>query len=205
MNEQLRHPLPDNSAWRRDPATTQVADGMPRRAWTGGELQRMMEAGIIDADEPFELIGGELVAKMQKGIPHEALKIAWINFWGKTRPDHVWIAPESVVRLGQHDELEPDIFVFPKTIPVADVRGDTVLLVVEIADSSLAKDRTIKMLRYALHGVREYWVVNARTRVTTVFQDPQPTGFAHRVEVARTEGLVPKFVPELALRLADLE
>ena len=205
MNEQLRHPLPLDRSWRHPPGTTQVADGLPRRAWTGEEIQRTIEAGIIDADEPFELIGGELVAKMQKGIAHEALKIALNEFWGKFRPDQIRIAPESALRLGIHDALEPDLFVFPKSIPPADVRGDTVLLVVEIADSSLAHDRSLKMSRYVTHGVREYWVVNARTRVTTVFLDPQPTGFARRFDVAGSARLIPLLVPELAVRLDDLE
>lgn len=205
MNEQLRHPLPVDRSWRHAAGTTQVADGLPRRAWTGDEVRRMIDAGIIDADEPFELIGGELVAKMQKGIAHEALKIALNEFWGKARPDHIRFAPESALRLAVYDEPEPDLFVFPKAIPLGDVRGDNVLLVVEIADSSLAHDRTVKMARYVSHGVREYWVVNAKTRVTTVFQDPQPAGYARKFDVAGSERLTPLLVPELALRMDDLE
>jgi Uma2 family endonuclease len=201
MNEQLRHPLTAVDP----PTTTQVADGLPRRAWTGAELQKMIEAGIIEHGEPFELLGGELVAKVNKGIPHETLKIVLNEFWGKIRPEHIRVAPESALRLGAHDEPEPEFFIFPKSIPAADVRGDTVLLVIEIADSSLAKDRSLKMLRYAAHGVREYWVINARTRATTIFQQPQSTGYSKRTEAASSERLVPLLVPELAVCLADLE
>ena len=200
MNELLRHPFPAS----RQSATTRVADGLPRRAWTADEVRRMVEAGIVDGDEPFELIGGELVAKMQKGIAHENLKRMLNKRWGKIRPDHIEFVPESPLRLGPHDEPEPEFVVYPASIPLAEVRGDTVLLVVEIADSSLAHDRSVKMERYVSHGVREYWVVNANTRVTTVFQDPQPTGYARRFDVGSAL-LTPLLVPELALRMDDLE
>ena len=165
----------------------------------------MMDAGIIEHGERFELVGGELIAMASKGKPHEALKLALTDFWIKNRPDHLRIAPESALRLGPNDEPEPEFFVFPASMPPADVRGPTVLLVVEIADSSLAKDKTIKALRYALHGVREYWVVNARTRDTAIFTEPTETGFARRREAPGDELLIPILAPELAVRLTSLK
>ena len=200
MNELLRHPFPPCPK----PATTQVADGFPRRAWTAEDVQRMIDAGIIDAEEPFELVGGEIVAKRQKGILHENLKRALNLYWGKVRPDSLQFVPESPLRLGPHDEPEPDFFVFAAATPMQDVRGPNVLLVVEISDSSLAYDGSVKLRRYAAQGVREVWIVNARDRVTTVFREPTETGYARRAEFAGEERLVPLFAPELALRFADL-
>ena len=147
MNEHLRHPFPPP----RKLATTQAADGYPRRAWTADEVQQMVEAGILDVHERLELIGGELVAMASKGILHERVKLALCEYWYDHRPKHLRIAPESALRLGHHDEPEPELFIFPATIEPEDVRGDAVLLVVEIADSSLVPDRTDKALRYARH------------------------------------------------------
>ena len=200
MNEHLRHPFPPP----RKLATTQAADGYPRRAWTADDVQKMMEAGILEHGERLELIGGELVAMASKGILHERVKLALCEYWYDHRPKHLRIAPESALRLGDHDEPEPELFIFPATIEPEDVRGDAVLLVVEIADSSLVPDRTVKALRYARHGVREYWVVNARTRGTTVFTEPTQTGYAVHREIAADQHLIPMLVPELAVRLADL-
>lgn len=200
MNELLRHPFP---ATRSD-ATTQFADGFARRAWTAAELQRLYETGIVGRDEPFELIGGELVAKMQKGILHENLKRALNQYWGKICPDHIFFTIESPLRLGPHDEPEPDFFVFPAGMPMETVRGADVLLVVELSDSSLAIDSTVKLMRYAAQGVREYWIVNARTRTTTVLRGPVATGYADRIEVVAEDRLLPLLVPELAVRIADL-
>ena len=200
MNEQIRQPFPRPTK----PGTTQVADGLPRRAWTADELHRMLEAGILEYGERFELIGGELVAMASKGIWHEVLKESLNLYWGKILPDHIRFAVESPLRLGIYDEPEPEFIVRPASIPLAEVRGPTVLLVVEVADSSLYKDRNIKALRYAAQGVREYWVVNARTRVTTVMREPSEASFAQRFDVPGTDHLVPLHAPELALSFADL-
>ena len=200
MNEQLRRPFPAS----RQPATTQVADGYVRRAWTADDVRRMIEAGIVDPDEPFELIGGEIVAKMQKGILHENLKRAINQHWGKIRPDHIAFVPESPLRLGPHDEPEPDFFVYSAGTPMETVRGAEVLLVVEISDSSLAIDSTVKLKRYAAQGVREYWIIDARTRETIVLRGPTETGFTERMQVFGEDRLHPLLVPEFAVRLADL-
>ena len=201
MNEHVRNPLP--LAPRTE--STRFADGYPRRVWTADELRQMVESGIMAEGEPFELIGGELIAKMQKGIQHENLKRALNKYWGKIMPNHLEFVPESPLRLGPHDEPEPDFFVFSAETAMQDVRGPTVLLVVEIADSSVHKDNSIKLMRYALQGVREYWIVNARTRETTVLHVPAETGYALRREAPADERLVPMFAPELAVRFADLK
>jgi Uma2 family endonuclease len=186
-------------------ATTQVADGLPRRAWTVDEVERMVEVGILREPEPFELIGGELVAMAPKDRRHEVLRTELALYWGDRRARDFKIASETPLRLGQHDAPEPDLIVFPASLLAPDVRADTVLLVVEVADSSLPVDLSTKAPRYAASGVSEYWVINARNLVTTVHREPRPNGeYVHRKEHEATEVLVPSLAPSLAVRLADL-
>jgi Uma2 family endonuclease len=187
------------------PATTQVADGLPRRAWTVDEVERMVEVGILCEPEPFELIGGELVAMAPKDRRHEVLRTELALYWGDRRGRDFKIASETPLRLGKHDAPEPDLIVFPSSLQAPDVRADTVLLVVEVADSSLPADLNIKAPRYAAAGVREYWVINARNHLTTVFREPRRNGeYGYREEVRATETLVPTLAPSLTVRLADL-
>ena len=72
MNEMLRPPS--------FPNTTQAGEGLPRRRWTVAEIEAMVRAGIIDEDERFELIGGELVAMAARNRKHEVLRIAPTRF-----------------------------------------------------------------------------------------------------------------------------
>ncbi len=187
------------------PGTTQAGDGLPRRRWSADELQRMLQAGIIEHGERFELIGGDLVAMAAKGRHHEVLKVALNAHWMKIRPPELMIAPETALCLGEHEEPEPDFIVYPATILAPDVRGDTVLLVVEVADSSLAYDRRFKATRYAAYGVREYWVIDAVKRVTTVHREPEGSSYRSVEEHKARKLLKPRFAPELALRLTDLK
>ncbi len=202
MNEIFRRPAPELP---KAPATTRAGDGLPRRAWTGDEVQGMIEAGIIRHGEPFELIGGDLVAMAAKGNHHETLKVSLNYFWIRQAPAGLMVASETPLRLGPNDEPEPEFIVYPQGMKPGDVRGDTVLLVVEIADSSLPTDHNVKAPLYARFGVREYWVINARRLVTTVYRDPGSSGYQSRVEVPGSELLSPLSVPSLAVRLVELE
>lgn len=207
MNEIIRQPVSGHpvSGMPDPPASTQAADGMPRRAWTGEEVQRMIDAGIVMHGERFELIGGELVAMAAKGNHHETLKVSLNFYWIKQAPREVMIGCETPLRLGTYDEPEPEFIVYPRGMKPGEVRGDTVLLVVEVADTSLPIDHNVKAPLYARFGVREYWVVNARSRITTVYREPGPAGYGSKREFAGDELLSPMLAPSLAVRLDDLE
>ena len=84
------------------------------------------------------------------------------------------------------------------------MRGDTVLLVVEIADTSLRRDLKLKAQLYASFGVREYWVIHAPTRAITIHGDPGPNGYVVITENGANEVLTPTLAPGLAVKLADL-
>ena len=165
----------------------------------------MIEAGIMESGERFELIGGDLVAMAAKGQHHELLKIALNDFWIRKRPPEVRVAQETPLQLSENDAPEPEFIVYPAAIKAPQVRGDTVLLVVEIADSSIGHDLNFKASLYASFGVREYWVINARRRVTTVLSVPGADGFSSRQEFGGDALLTPLLVPMLAVRLDDLD
>src|SRR5919197_3836636 len=201
MNDIFRHPLADSPSGL---ATTRVADGCARRAWTVEDIERMVEVGILREPEPFELIGGELVAMAAKNRQHEVLRTELGLFWARRCPLDLKIASETPLRLCDYDAPEPDFMVYPASLLAPDVRADTVVLVAEIADASLSIDLNTKAQRYAAAGVREYWVINARALVTSVRREPQSSGYANRQDLAATEILTPLLAPSLGVRLAEL-
>lgn len=84
------------------------------------------------------------------------------------------------------------------------VKAEEALLVVEIADASLAYDRGRKAQIYASLGVCEFWVVGTSALATCVYREPSATGFGDTVEIAANETLVPLRVAPLAVKLAEL-
>jgi Uma2 family endonuclease len=188
----------------RQARTTQAADGLPRRRWTASEIQKMLEVGILEEGDSFELIGGELVAMAAKGPEHELLKLELNIYWVLRLSPDVMLGPETPLRLGPFDEPEPEFIIYPRALKPHEVRGDTVLLVVEIADTSLRRDLKLKAQLYASFGVREYWVIHAATRATTIHRDPGPNGYVVITEHGSNEVLTPTLAPGLAVKLADL-
>lgn len=61
--------------------TTRAAEGLERRLWTVAEIEAMVQAGIIEEDERFELIDGEVVPMSPKGIRHEVIKGSLLKWW----------------------------------------------------------------------------------------------------------------------------
>jgi Uma2 family endonuclease len=197
MNEHLRP--------ARLPATTQAAEGMPRRRWSVAEIEAMAAEGIIAEDERIELIGGEVVPMSPKGRRHEVVRTELAFRMSRQAPDNIRVAAEAQFNLTDDTYVVPDILVYPAAIKVPDARGPTALLVVEIADSSLAFDLATKASLYAAHGVREYWVINAKSLATCVHRKPATSGYADVDAVQPSEKLEPEAAPQLAVSLSDLD
>ena len=120
----------------------------------------MVKAGIFAEDERFELIGGEVVPMSPKGRRHEIVRTELAFRMTKLAPAGVKVAAEAQFNLTDDTYVITDVLAYPATIKVPDVKGPSALLVVEIADSSLAYDLDTKAPLYAAHGVRHAWLID---------------------------------------------
>ena len=183
---------------------TRAADGLPRWRWTVAEIERLAAAGYLREEDRIELIGGEIVPMSPKGLRHERLRGKLAFRLTKLAPEHVFVIAETQFNLTADTYTEPDLLVHPAAMETPDVRGADALLVVEVADTSLAYDRNIKAPLYAAHGVREYWVINAADLVTAVHLQPSGNTYASVRELGPQTMLVPFLAPALAVCLNDL-
>lgn len=184
--------------------TTRAAEGLPRWRWTTAELVRLTELGVFTAEDKFELIGGEIVPMSPVGRRHEVVAELLETRMRELCSPSRRIVNERQLNLADDTYTEPDILVRPAGILTTDLRGSDVLLVVEVAVTSLEYDRSTKAALYAAHGVREYWVVDASTLATRVHRHLSATGYGDITELAGEDVLTPLLAPELAVRLADL-
>lgn len=164
----------------------------------------MIEAGIIGEDEKFELIEGEIVPVSPSHDPHERIKSGLILVIPHCLPKELWFGVESSIYLGERTFVEPDFCIFPRKIKSHEVKGSDLLLVVEVADSSLSFDLGKKAQLYARYGAQELWVVDAKTHVTTVHLGPAQSGWTVTREVVAGDQLTSAKVPQIRLRIADL-
>jgi Uma2 family endonuclease len=141
-----------------------------------------------------------------KGNHHEIVKTALLRRWFRAAPAEIELTPETTFRLSEDTYLEPDVVVYPGTSGLRGLTGANVLLVVEIADSSLRYDTGRKAALYASFGIRELWVIDAVRLTTRMFRDPAADGYRSARDFGPADRLTPQIAPEaFALRLDELE
>jgi Uma2 family endonuclease len=202
MNERFRER--DEFLATAPAATTQAADGMPRRAWRRAEIEAMVAAGIIAEDERFEMIGGEVVPMSPKGARHELVKREINRHLVLNLPDDLTVIPETTLWLDEISFIEPDFCIWPRSIAPGDQRGYDVLLAIEIADTSLHYDLGRKIGTYAAYGIPEVWVINAHSLVTRVHKALGAEGYRTVEDVAPDQELAAMRVPAIRVGLAAL-
>ncbi|RST87213.1 Uma2 family endonuclease [Aquibium carbonis] len=185
--------------------TTQAAEGLARRRWSVAEIEALTRAGVLDENERFELIGGEIVPMNAKGIRHEVLKNALIYHFVRNAPVAFVFAGETTFRLSDDSFVEPDFVFFRKADGLAALAPKTSLLAVEVADSSLRWDLGRKALLYAHFGIPELWVIDVVSETTHVHTEPGLEGYRSIREVAADAEVASLAVPGLSVALAALE
>lgn len=191
-------------------ALNRAAEGFPRRAFTVGDIRRMIEAGVITEDERFELIEGDLVMMAAKHVAHERVKSALLLVFAQAVPEGVFVGVETTLQLSENILVEPDIAIISRRVYDADPksfarpRPEDVLLLVELAASSMGYDRNVKARLYARYGVREFWVIDANDRITWVHTGPFGESWSSIVERGPQETLTTPALPGLAIRLGEI-
>jgi len=183
--------------------TTQAGEGFPRRAFTVGDVLKMQHYGIIDEDEKFELVRGEILPMNAEGTPHLRAKLRLTRFFVTAASESVNVLPDSTMYLSEDTFFEPDFYMWPAEVPLEELEGHKLLLVVEMAHTSLKKDLTLKVKEYGRHHVPEYWVIDLRKAVTVVHRGPGAEGYREVSTHAGDEVLTPLGIPHLRFRLAD--
>ena len=123
-----------------------------------------------------------------------------------SEPRRIRLTPETTFRLSEDTYLESDVVIYPRATGLRGLTGANVLLVVEIANSSLSYDVGRKAALYASFGIRELWVVDAVRLTTRVFREAAADGYRNVREFGAADRLVPLIAPEaFALALDELD
>jgi Uma2 family endonuclease len=186
--------------------TTRAAEGLRRWRWTVAEVERLAAQGFFTEFDRFELLGGEIVPMMSPtGRRHEVIKIELASHMSDLGVKVFTVAQEPQFNLAPDTSLKPDILVHPRAPKTYDLKSADALLVVEVAETSLSYDLKTKMPIYASHGVREYWVINAITRMTTIHRHPAGNFYTYKEEFSSAERLIPSLAPALAVSLNEID
>ncbi len=159
-----------------------------RRPISVQEYHLMGETGILHEDDRVELIEGEIVAMAPIGSGHAGSSNSLTRALVMGVGDRGVVAAGNPVVLDDFTEPQPDFTVLrprPDDYSSFTPRPEDVLLVVEVADSSLRYDHAIKLPLYARHGIPEVWIVNVPARSVEVFRRPVEDRYTEELRIGR--------------------
>jgi len=155
------------------------------------QFHRMIEAGCFGDGDRLELIDGEMRDMPPIGPPHGGTTDTLTMIFAPKLAGKAIVRVQGALVLDDGTELYPDLAVLrlrEDHYRKANPTGDDVLLVIEVADSSLALDLRTKLAKYARAGIRRYWVVDLRHRSLHDHRDPDRFGRRYRQLHSLTAG-----------------
>lgn len=165
------------------------------------EYEQLIEAGAFE-DERVELLRGVLVEMSPQGEDHVVSTARIHELLVLALHGRVQVRSHSPFATSEDSMPEPDVAVVP-LMPYG-ARPPYAFLVVEVADSSLRKDRKVKVPLYAEAPVREYWIVDLKGRAVEVYTDPHDGEYRSMVRVDADGELRPTAFPDVVVRVADI-
>ena len=162
---------------------------IPHR-FTLAQYERMVDAGVFGPEDKLELLDGELIDMApQKSRHATAVTLVADALRPIFQADHT-LRVQLPFCLDDRSEPEPDIAVVPGSPrDYRDAHPANAVLIVEVADTTLAYDRTRKLAAYARAGIPEYWILDLTGEKLEVFRQPQGEGYVER-RVLRAEDRV---------------
>jgi Uma2 family endonuclease len=167
------------------------------------KYEQMIAAGILSENDRVELIRGELLDKMPIGDAHVEVVNRLNRKFSRVLDESVTVSVQNPIVLND-SEPEPDVVLYKRQAP-GKARASDVQLIVEVADTSLEFDRTVKLPLYAESGIRELWIVNLGEEKIEVYRQPRLDGtYAAESEVRRGGFLQPLAFPAIQLAVAEI-
>jgi Uma2 family endonuclease len=178
-----------------------------RRTFTVDEYHRMANAGIFREDDRIELLDGEILEMTPIGSRHAATVDRLNQLFSDRARRRAIVRIQSPIRISERSEPQPDVALLQ---PRADFYAqahpgpEDVILVVEVAETSVEVDRSVKVPLYARAGIPEVWLMDLSGDCIEVFQEPSPQGYQEIQRVRRGDRLAPRAFPDLDLAVHDL-
>jgi Uma2 family endonuclease len=181
-------------------------ESLPRKKWTRCEIEELISKGW--SAKRYELIDGELIdKKMGQDLPHLLARM-WIQQWLVAIFGFLRVQSEGPILMpgadNERNEPEPDLAVLRAPLHELGRKAqpEDVLVVVEVAASSLRLDLSQKAGLYARAGIPDYWVLDTEQRRMIVHREPAGGKYGSVIVYSEDEGIAPLAAPESEFRVA---
>lgn len=173
--------------------------------WSLDDYHRMIETGLL-ADRSVELINGEIIQMSPEGVAHSFYCRGTAKYLRSILGDKAEISEAHPIVLLDDSEPEPDIAI----IQAPDTRYQTrhpqssdIFWLIEIANSTLSKDLSVKQSLYARSGILEYWVMNLQLNELVVFRNFSADGYESETHL-NSGKISPLAFPDISIEISRL-
>ena len=170
-----------------------------------GKYFRMAAAGVFAKEERIELIEGDLLDMAPIGPDHEAYMMGLNEAFVLACAGRFLVSPQNSLRLSQFSAPQPDLMVLRRRDDRYRTGGRPgpadVVLLVEISDSSLRFDRTVKLPLYAQAGIAELWIVDLQRNLIEVHTKPLGPTYAEMTTYEPGERIALTLAPDIIVAL----
>lgn len=177
------------------------------RLWNVDEYHRMLETGIITAEERVELIEGQVIPMSAKNPPHAATTLCASDYLKRLLAEVALVRVQDPIQLNQYSEPEPDIAVVridSRKYVTHHPQPNEVFLLIEVADTTLESDRKQKAPLYAQAGIIDYWILDVNQYKVYVFREPNLAGYNQQFILDENATFSLIAFPEIAVQISQM-
>ena len=171
------------------------------------EYYRLAETGALPPAARVELLQGRIIKMSPIGPFHGGVVNRLIRAFVRLSQGRWLASAQNPLHLDDHSEPEPDFMLLrpsPDDYTSRHARPEDVLLLIEVADTTLVYDREEKLPAYGRAGVAEVWIVNLPDATIEVYRDPHFTGYASKTVLGMGEHAAPQACPDAVMAVAEL-
>jgi len=182
------------------------------RRFSVEEYHRMSEVGILQPDERVELIDGVLKQMSPIGSQHAACVSKLMNLLLPPLQGRALVRVQNPIVLDDKTEPEPDVAIVKQRdddYSVAHPRPNDIIIVIEVADTTLEYDKGVKLSRYAQANIEEVWIVNLVERRVEIYKEvvllkDRAAVYRTRTDYYTDDVISVSAFPDLEIAIADI-
>ncbi|MEL6754629.1 MAG: Uma2 family endonuclease [Pseudomonadota bacterium] len=178
------------------------------RYFTNADMARMVEQGLIDPEDRWELIRGAWFDMGSEGFEHMDLRTALVQeiILQLGRQGEFRVGSEGSIFFSHDTELRPDLIVYRADVGTNEMTGSDISLVIEVMKTSQRRDRDRKVPVYAGAGVPEVWLIDLDAETIDILRTPDTSNevYTNASTAAFTSELSPASFQNVAIRISDL-
>ncbi|MFB2936557.1 Uma2 family endonuclease [Aerosakkonemataceae cyanobacterium BLCC-F154] len=176
------------------------------RLWTVEEYHRMIDVGILNTEDKVELLEGRIIKMTPQRPPHAGTTQRASDYLKEQLKNQAHVRMQLPITLST-SEPEPDIAVVridPNGYGDRHPNANDILLLIEVAYTTLNIDRQEKAPIYAKANIADYWILDVIERCVYIFRNPTPSGYQAEMILTADRAISPLAFPTIEIPFSQL-